>query len=200
MTSVALFLLFAAAPLPCQAQPFQGTEVFGGYSFLRDNTSSSVDPFIDCLAQSFPVCDNRFGSNVGLNGWQAALTENVTKRLGVTEELAGYYGTRDIKGASHGFNTFSVLAGPRLSYPHFKSFTPFAHALFGYGQTRASEGSAGLITDRSFAFALGGGLDVNVTSRLGIRLFQADYYRTKIFSGTQNNVRISAGFIFHFGK
>jgi len=203
LTQKAVLLLccvFFASTLACRAQRIPKVEVFGGYFHLGDALSSTTDPLISCLAQTSSPCDNRFDNDVGLNGWQASLTENAKSWLGITEEFAGYYGTSSIRGADHRFNAFSVLAGPRVSLPYAKLVTPFAHALFGYGQMRVSEGSAGSATGRSFAFALGGGLDANLTHHVGIRLVQVDYYRTAIFAGTQNNVRVSAGVFFRFGK
>lgn len=193
------FLLPLFMPLPCRAQHLHGVEVFGGYSYLRDGISTTAQPVVCAVAPSAPFnpCPTIFfGKDAGLNGWQASLTENATKSFGITEEFAGHYGNGTFQGFNYHFNEFSVLAGPRLSYPHFKSVTPFAHALFGYGRTNLG----GSLTEGSFAFALGGGLDAKVNRHMGIRLFQADYYRTTILHGTQNSLEISAGIFFHFGK
>jgi hypothetical protein len=58
-------------------------------------------------------------------------------------------------------------------------------------------------TNMAFAWSVGGGLDVNVNDRIGLRLFQADYLnaRTDGFSGKPvNNLRISTGLVLRFGS
>ncbi|MEJ2009855.1 MAG: hypothetical protein P8Z30_17150 [Acidobacteriota bacterium] len=74
-TVIVLFLLLLALPLPCQAQRFRGIEVFGGYSYLKDNIGSLINP----AQNPFVLPSN----DVGLNGWQASLTENATNWFGV---------------------------------------------------------------------------------------------------------------------
>ena len=49
-------------------------------------------------------------------------------------------------------------------------------------------------------FAAGGGLDVKWTDRISVRLVQADYLGTRYGDATQNNFRLSAGIVFHFGR
>jgi opacity protein-like surface antigen len=58
-------------------------------------------------------------------------------------------------------------------------------------------------TNMAFAWAVGGGLDVNVNDRFAFRLFQADYLnaRTDGFSGKPvNNFRLTTGVVFRFGS
>jgi len=58
-------------------------------------------------------------------------------------------------------------------------------------------------SNRAFAWAVGGGLDVNVNDRFAFRLFQADYLNTRTdgFSGKPvNNFRLSTGVVFRFGS
>ncbi len=54
---------------------------------------------------------------------------------------------------------------------------------------------------------LGGGLDYNLSRRLSVRVLQADYLQTHFkefdslgptLKGTQNNVRLFTGLVFHF--
>jgi opacity protein-like surface antigen len=58
-------------------------------------------------------------------------------------------------------------------------------------------------TNMAFAWAVGGGVDVNVNDRFAFRLFQADYLNTRVdgFSGKPvNNFRLSTGVVFRFGS
>ena len=52
-------------------------------------------------------------------------------------------------------------------------------------------------SNTSFATAVGGGLDYRLFGPVALRA-EGDYLRTKFFSSTQNNLRLSAGVAFHF--
>ena len=192
------FLLLATLsimiPQVSMAQRFEGIEFFGGYSYLRTDLTS---PFVSVTSPA-PTGSS---SNFGINGWQASITEKATDWLGLTQQFGGNYGTREFSIGNNHFSTFSILSGPRFSYPGLKGATPFVHALFGYDQTTAELVGANLkATGTSYAMAFGGGLDVRVSRGLAIRLFQADYYRTQLFGNTQNDLRFSAGIVFRFGR
>lgn len=187
-----LITLLFTAPQLAKAQRLEGLEIFGGYSYLQNNLSSTNSPFY------FPP--TRFGSDFSLNGWQASITEKATSWLGLTQEFGGYYGTRNLLGAENRFSTFSILSGPRFYYRGFKGITPFVHALFGYDQTEITlKGTSLKATSGSYAMAFGGGLDAGASQGLAIRLFQFDYYRPQSFGSGQNDWRLSAGFVFRFG-
>lgn len=188
------FLLFIALlltiPQLARAQHFEGIEVFGGYSYLQDNLSSTYSPFYVVP----------FGSNFSMNGWQASITEKAADWIGLVQEFGGYYGTENLLGVDNHFSTFSILSGPRFYYLRFKGFIPFAHALFGYDQTTVKlTGQGYKATSSSYAMAFGGGLDVNVSRGLALRLFQVDYYRPSLFGSSQNDMRVTAGVVFRFG-
>jgi len=94
--------------------------------------------------------------------------------------------------------------GPRFSYRKSKRLVPFAHALLGV--TREHEDSTILLpdfslrvknTDTGFAMALGGGLDVGLSRRVALRLFQVDYSLTHVVF-TRHNARGSVGLVFRF--
>ena len=58
-------------------------------------------------------------------------------------------------------------------------------------------------SNMAFAWAVGGGLDVNVNDRFAFRLFQGDYLNTRTdgFSGKPvNNFRLATGVVFRFGS
>jgi hypothetical protein len=49
--------------------------------------------------------------------------------------------------------------------------------------------------------AAGGGLDINASEHLGVRVVQAEYLLTKFVDGItnrQNSARVSAGVVFRF--
>jgi hypothetical protein len=82
----------------------QKVQLFGGYSYFRQDTS---------------------GGNANLNGWEASGTLK-GRLLGFTADFSGHYGSPF--GPSTSLQTF--LFGPQLSIP-LPIFSPFVHALVG---------------------------------------------------------------------
>lgn len=97
------------------------------------------------------------------------------------------------------------LAGGRYSLRHFPRFTPFALIVLG-----AAHAAGDLAPDQlhigsstAFAMAAGGGLDLNLTHNVAVRLFQTDYLLTLFdnrVNDHQNIFRFSTGIVFRFGK
>jgi len=99
----------------------------------------------------------------------------------------------------------SLMAGPRFSYRGNERVTPFAHALIGLDHIRLSgeaEGEGELMrnTNNGLGFALGGGLDVNLSESVAIRLIQADYYLTRHEGDSMNNMNLAFGVVFRIGQ
>jgi len=164
-------LLFSVA---AKAQDMPKVEVFGGYSFLR-------------------VSDG--GSSANANGGSASLAYNVTRSLGIVADFGGYHGDNTLGDA----NVYSYLFGPKFAYRSGR-ITPFVQALFGAAHVSVG-GFGGSASENAFATALGGGVDWNATSHLGVRLIQAEYLLTKFNDGgnnQQNSARVSAGIVFRF--
>jgi opacity protein-like surface antigen len=166
-------LLFSVAASAQDENP--KAEVFAGYSYGRVNVSGLP------------------GFN--MNGGSASVSFNPTSSLGLVADFGGYH-VGNIGGVSVDANVYSYLFGPKLAYRSGR-WTPFVHALFGgaHATANAFEESA---SENAFAMALGGGLDVNATNHIGIRLIQAEYFMTRFASETQNNARISAGVVIRF--
>jgi outer membrane immunogenic protein len=101
----------------------------------------------------------------------------------------------------------SYLGGPRFYYrrPHAR-FVPYGQVLLG--AVRATGGlapanSGGASSSTVFGSTLGGGVEFNVSRRISLRLAQVDYFVTTFDNKAddhQNNLRISAGAAYHFGK
>src|ERR1700722_12728091 len=151
------------------------------------------------------------------HGGTASVAYNLNDWLGVVGEFGAFRVTRSGTAASnivsaHG-DVFSYLFGPRVSFRHDR-FTPFVQVLLG--GVNASQvtlsgctvGCASLAGDDAFAMSAGGGLDVKLNPRFAIRLIQAEYLMTRFPDATtntedkitQNNVRLSAGLVVHFGS
>jgi len=94
-------LVLLLMPSAARAQKVQ---LFGGYSYLRQDTGAD---------------------KVNLNGWEASATLKNTW-LGVTADFSGHYGSPF--GPSASVQTF--LFGPQLSLP-VPFVSPYVHALVG---------------------------------------------------------------------
>jgi opacity protein-like surface antigen len=154
-------------------------EVFGGYQYFR---ASSGTPGIDSL---------------NLNGWNASFSGYFTHYFGVTGDFSGAYGTPTILGFGVNTKVHTYMFGPVVRLTNASKFTPFAHVLFGGGHI-SGEVAGVSASDNGFTWAGGGGLDVNLNSRVAVRAAQADFLQTRFGGDSQNNFRYSAGVVFKF--
>lgn len=160
--------------LPVMAQDTAKAEVFGGYTWAGGN----------------------------FHGWNSSVTGNVTKRIGITADFSGQYGSELagpilIKQDAHSF-----LFGPRYSF-RGKRLSPFVYALVGvtrFHQSATISGQRLSESDSGFSSAVGVGLDVKVNERVAIRAFQIDYFRPNFFGEAHNRGRLAFGVVLHFGK
>jgi len=187
-SSIAGVCFLLLLPLVAVAQEYPRAEVFGGYSYFRTNTDG-----------------------VGLNGWNASVTGNLTSWLGIEGDFSGSYGSPDVFGFGVPFvdvNSHRFMVGPKLSY-RSRAATPFAHFLIG--TARASTSSFGYsISDSALATAVGGGIDINLSKSIVFRAVQADYLMTRFnaapqvflsgLNGRQNNFRVSTGLVIRLGN
>ncbi len=166
-------MLILASCVFVAAQETTKAEVFGGYQW------TSVD----------------FGSGVSrqnFNGFDGAVTGYFNQNLGITADFSGAFKT--VEGVST--KVYSYTFGPTLRVPMDKA-TPFVHALFGGAHASAGfEGASA--TSSGFAYAIGGGLDVNATKNVAVRIGQFDFFGTRIEGENQKNFRYSAGIVFKF--
>lgn len=157
---------------PVMAQDYPKAEVFAGYQFLHLGN----------------------GADVNANGWNASLTGNFNRVLGVTADFSGSYKT--ISGVDA--KIYSYTGGPVANFNHEGTVNPFVHALFGGAHLGASLSGVGSGSTNGFTMMYGGGVDVKMSKLLAFR-GQGDwvYYR---FSGLSesHNVRLSLGVVLRF--
>jgi opacity protein-like surface antigen len=225
-----LTLLTLLCALPASAQTAAGDdrrpEFFVGYS----NLQAEGLPERDTTTGSFS--DTLFGERSGLHGVNVEATGYLTPRFGLTGDFSFNQRSRGFTptgGGSGDIDTrvFNVLGGPQVRFPNQTRATPFLRSLFGVANTRFSVAStvpvaAGGSTTSSFstnatdfAMALGGGLDVRLNDRVGLRVFQLDYnpvflrdrsisvlggvgalQPTRLESNRQDNIRLGFGVTF----
>jgi opacity protein-like surface antigen len=187
-----LFLIAALAlalPVIAQAQESPRTEILAGYSYLRLD-----DNGIDGLDRD-------------LNGFNLSGNYNFKKSLGFKADVSGHFGdalTNILPRTD--FRQYTFLFGPQFTLRKSERFTPFVHVMAGFAYAQSKNDSLGLdISDTGFAFAAGGGVDIKaLSSRLAIRLLQADYVLTRFNDGiggttTSHNLRTSTGIVLRLG-
>ena len=153
------------------AQDFPRVQIFGGYSYTRFDS------------RSFGFADQS-----GLNGYNFSPAFNLIRGFGVAAELSGQYGSK--------LNLRDLAVGPQFLYARGKSLF-FGHILVGDARSfvRVGNGEG----DTSRVVALGGGMDLDISPRFALRIFQVDYLHTTLFQDKQNNLRFSTGLVYQWG-
>lgn len=180
-----IFAGLASAQIP-------SANVFLGYSYESTNsTAFGVNEIGNTL------------SRPSLHGWEASFEGKVLPFVGIVGDVSGHYGTQNfVEPTPNGPLSISVtgheqeyLVGPRLSVPLGK-FKPFGEVMVGAAHIHTG-GTLPGPSNTSFATAVGGGLDYRLLGPLAARV-EGDYLRTKFFSSTQNDLRLSVGVVFRF--
>jgi opacity protein-like surface antigen len=180
--------IFGAASAQEKA-PTPSTELGFSYSYTRVNPGGTI-------------------SSANASGGYGYAEYNVNRVFGLVAELGANY-TGSAGKTLLGNTAFQYLFGPRFNWRRSR-FTPYVQTLFGgerfsNGFNPDSATPRLLTSQNNFAAAFGGGLDVNVFNRVTVKPIQLEYLLTQASTGAgnlnfvQNNLRYSAGVVFHFG-
>src|SRR5262249_1958271 len=140
-----------------------GGELFVGYSYLRLRSNSKSG--LVTVNENFDF----------IPGGTASLTGNLNW-FGLKADVAGY-ALHDV-GNVNG-KVYTCLFGPQFSFRH-RRFTPFVHTLVGGARVESSPVFGAFLDQvffsrffhqNAFAADAGGGLDVNASKHVAIRLF-----------------------------
>jgi outer membrane immunogenic protein len=140
-----------------------------------------------------------------LNGGSAEANANFPHGMGVVSELAGHHGS-NVNSTLNSLSLVSYLFGPRYTFRNRTRVAPFGQFLVGgvHGFDALFPAPGAYIANPdAFAFAAGGGLNLNLTNRIGLRAVQADYFQTHLpndGNNRENHLRLSAGVVFLIGK
>jgi hypothetical protein len=176
--------------LSSTAQNPSRIEVFGGYSHVG---------YYYYPAYQGPWTLSSF------NGWEASAAFKLIPHLAAEADFGGLYGPAGNSCCPRD-KIQTYLGGPRVSVNH-RELSLYAHALFGGLRYRTSFGTMPLTVDAdtTFAMAVGGGADLWLKRRFGVRMLQADYLRNNnpipgyfAHPGQHENFRISTGVVFRF--
>lgn len=189
-----IFCLLVASVSATQAQTtgeLSKNDFFAGYSYnSADINTLTINP-----------------NRTGQNGVNLAYTRYFNKNVGVTADISAHFSrrTQTLNGGEFKSkrDQYYALGGIQFKAPNKTRVTPFARALVGgsffrgFTSNITPAGNVYTFDDAtSFAFAVGGGLDVRVNKRIKVRLIQADYVPTFFGSGRQDNFRLSFGIVF----
>lgn len=179
---------------------YDKVNVFAGFSHNRVDTGiSDNDPDLS------DIVDER----EGFNGFNASVTGNVSRYVGLKFDYSFHRNDQDFGQALPGFglktDLHNFLGGVQIK-DNAKTGTvkPFAHALIGAaharfdvrGLTPAQQAAFDIDdSDTGFAAAIGGGLDFRLNDRLDLRAVQVDYNPTRLGDETQHNFRIGIGIV-----
>jgi hypothetical protein len=171
--AAALVLLFA---LNSQAQDVSKFDASGAYSYMRITNA-----------------------DLSLNGVSGSLAYNVTNWLGVVGDVGYYHGSVSFPGTSTGISAESYTFGPRFSVRGSNKVVPFFQALIGGSHLSANAVSGSSVNP--FTFSYGAGVDVPIPGHDQIAFRpQLDNILWRVNGITVNDVRVSAGIVFHFGQ
>ena len=136
-----------------------------------------------------------------MNGGGAWISYERFGALAIVGELSVQHAS-NISGSGAGLTLTSYQGGLRYRFRQVGRVVPFAQVLLGGSHASGNYASdTGL--SNAFAATMGGGIDVELTNRVALRAFQADYDFTHFNNGMndhQNNLRISMGLVFKLGK
>jgi peptidoglycan-associated lipoprotein len=161
-------------------------DLAAGYNFIRANAPPGS---CDCFS---------------LNGGFVSGDFQLSPWFGLKGEFTGQHASK-ISSLGQDLTLTTFMGGPEVSWVHMR-FTPYVDFLLGgahAGNSYFPTSASGSSSASSFAYSPGGGLDVNLTSRISVRAVDAHYLHTAFPNGTngvQHQLQIGAGIVVHFGS
>ena len=136
------------------------------------------------------------GDYEGFNGFEAAVTGNVSRYIGIKGDYAFHFKSFDEGLVSVDARTHTLVGGIQLKDNSTETkIKPFAHLMAGFQHVRITNGFTE--SETGFAGVIGGGIDIRVSPRVDFRAIQFDYNPTRLGDGgTQHNFRIGVGIVF----
>ena len=144
------------------------------------------------------------GHHFWMQGGRVELDGDFYRGLGVVADVAGMHqGNIDSSGVS--LSLVTATFGPRFTWrPAHKRTTLYGEALGG-----VAEGFDGLFpvnnqptsSSYSSAMQLGGGVNIDLSPRVAVRVIEADWLRTNLpnlTTNAQNIMHMGAGIVFRF--
>jgi hypothetical protein len=222
-----LILASASTALAQGSSDYHKWDLYGGYSLDRLESNVSQASFTSGGGtQTFSnLCSSATGEEVGpnfqsffcsrrsFNGFDASVTRNVSKYVGIKGDFTAHFKSQAFvdkftppgvtQTISNKERLYNFLGGIQIkNNSRDARVKPFAHALAGLARyTNRQQQTLDLfpqfnftIEDRvtSFAMKLGGGLDIRAGKRIDIRVIEIDY--NPVFAGDRNPKSIAGPF------
>ncbi len=184
------------APVTAQEQPVPKVELFGGYTYFYPG----ADVHGQLPGALFPI-SSHLESNP--RGAGASLTYDFNRWFGLTLDTSTDWGSREVTLARRIDDAaFSNLSfGPKITFRSHR-FSPFLEVLVGDHRLMPD---AFHDVDK-LGFMAGGGLDINLSRHIALRLFRADFVYSNYSFGPPSvpstdlrGVRLQTGLNFMFG-
>jgi opacity protein-like surface antigen len=207
-----------------KVEVFAGVSAIGAQNALTNKDIKTFDGITPAQFKAlvgFELLDNE--RYIPGYGFEANVTRYFSKHVGLSGDFSGYYRRANARIATSLFKAdhsiYYLMGGPKLKLLNEHRANVFFHALAGGAHTSVSyreNTNTNPVTARDsstrFAFALGGGIDLRISKRVSVRVFQMDYIpmlgkdrRVTASDGTvvdingraqQGNFRFSAGIVF----
>ena len=145
------------------------------------------------------------GDGFWTQGGSAELTATFYRGLGITADLTGTH-AGSISPSGVGLTLVTATFGPSYTWRAPHDLRIFGQGLFGFASGRDSVFPSPFGAEKkaySLAAQAGGGVDLDVSRHIAIRLLQADWLRTQLPNGTsnvQNNFQLGAGIVFRLPR
>ena len=184
----------ASTPLGARFPEGLKGEVYGGFQWETFDTHNflGLPGTISVPRQS--LLGFHTSSSFALNRW-----------LGVEGEISRNsqsYNSFFVTGDKLAVSSMTLLAGPRISY-HLGPLAQFAHVLLGVDRLHSTYSIPSFPNASAsfspFTFAIGGGTSFRVSRYLGLATM-ADYIRPSTSPMPLNDIRVSFGPVFYFGR
>ena len=139
-----------------------------------------------------------------INGGFASARLPIWSWLSAAVEVTGGH-ANNISPLGQNLTLTTYAAGPRVTFGSHR-ITPYAQALAGaaHGSNSYFPQTATYTTSNtSFAYTAGGGLDLNLSHRVAVRMVEAQYVHTAFSNGADNeqhHLTLGAGVVLRFGK
>ena len=208
------------APIAFGQQNYIGRfDIFTGYMYLNSPLISLGESGFHTQVGTNPAKWYALGFDFSAGAGDTVLLPSMLKtslqqEIGAQLAAAGIPSSYVPKVPLHS-RSQTYATGPQLNYRHFKAVTLFIHPDLGAIHEAAiphpgdpiarllvaSLAPSGVKTDWTYFYGVGGGMDINVTPHIGVRL-HVDVVRDHLFSDLLNSrtsVRFSVGPAFHMG-
>ncbi len=116
------------------------------------------------------------GGTVGFNGFEAAVTANVSRFVGLKFDLSGHYRSDFGERVS----VYDYLGGVQLK-----------------NNSRGARIGGSGFNSTGFSAVVGAGLDIRAGRRVDVRVLQADYNLLRFGGDSSHNFRLGGGHVFH---